>query len=83
MQSILIEMAQNIKKLTVRLIGALIFMIDGQNMKQLTARVIRLRPTPEETILHDFIPDHYHQLEIVEMIIHKILFLFIIVIVRK
>ena len=83
MQSILIEMAQNIKKLTVRLIGALIFMIDGQNMKQLTARVIRLRPTPEETILHDFIPDYNHQLEIIEMIIHKILFLFIIVIVRK
>ena len=83
MQSILIEMAQNIKKLTARLIGTLIFMIDGQNMKQLTARVIRLRPTPEETILHDFIPDHNHQLEIIEMIIHSMLFLFIIVIVRK
>ena len=76
-------MAQNIKKLTARLIGTLIFMIDGQNMKQLTARVIRLRPTPEETILHDFIPDHNHQLEIFEMIIHKKLFLIIIVIVRK
>ena len=79
MRSILIEMAQNIKKLTVRLIGALIFMIDGQNMKQLTARVIRLRPTPEETILHDFIPDHNHQLEIIEMIFN----MFIIVIARK
>ena len=79
MQSILIEMAQNIKKLTARLIGTLIFMIDGQNMKQLTARVIRLRPTPEETILHDFIPDHNHQLEIIEMIFN----MFIIVIVRK
>ena len=60
--------AQNIKKLTARLIGALIFMIDVQNMRKLTARVIRLRPTPEETILQDFIPDHNHQLEIIEMI---------------
>ena len=83
MRSILIELAQNMKQLTARLFGALIFMIDGQNMKQLTARVIRLRPTPEETILHDFIPDHNHQLEIIEMIIHEILFLFVIVIVRK
>ena len=40
------------------------------NLKTLTARVIRLRPTPEETILHDFIPDHINKLEIIEVIIH-------------
>ena len=54
-------------------------MIDVQNMRKLTARVIRLRPTPEETILQDFIPDHNNQLEIIEMILN----MFIIVIVRK
>ena len=79
MRGILIEMAQNIKKLTARFIGTLIFLIDGQNMRKLTARVIRLRPTPEETILQDFIPDHNNQLEIIEMILN----MFIIVIVRK
>ena len=68
MRSIRIETAQNIKKLTARFIGTLIFLIDGQNMRKLTARVIMLRPTPEETILQDFIPDHNHQLEIVKII---------------
>ena len=77
MWSILIETAQNIKKLTARLIGKLILMINGQNMKQLTARVIRLSPTPEETILHDFIPDHNNRLEIVKMMFNAF------IIVRK